>query len=53
MKMFQTLHQEIKFMIGVLDWKILMIHISIFHQTMEMWCLLVQLMAGVLGKPGV
>lgn len=37
-------------MTGVLDWKTLMIHISIFHQNMEMWCLPVQLMAGVLGK---
>lgn len=37
-------------MTGVLDWKTLMIHISIFHQNMETWCLPVQLMAGVLGK---
>lgn len=46
-------HLEIKFMTGVLDWKILMIPISIFHQTMEMWCLPVQLMDGVLGKYGI
>lgn len=40
-------------MTGVLDWKILMIHIFIFHQTMETWCLPVHLMAGVLGKSGI
>lgn len=37
-------------MTGVLGWKILMIPTSIFLQTMEMWCLPVQLMAGVLGR---
>lgn len=40
-------------MTGVLDWKIPMIRIFIFHRIVETWCLPVQLMAGVLGKSGI
>lgn len=40
-------------MTGALDWKILMIHIFIFHRTVEMWYLPVQWMVGVLGKSGI